>query len=400
VTPTVGDPPPDKQEIVRRVRDFVERELIPRAGRSDHGATVTEMFAPMKQEGLFGLGIRKKYGGAGVDLRTFASTCEEIGRGSMSIAGALNNHLMVAYLLGLFGTEEQRNRFLPYMATGGMQAAFSMAEADSGSDVQAITTRALRDGDQYAIDGTKTWVTNGEVAAVVATLVRTDPTADPASRGMSCILAEKGSPGMTSSEQEESIGDVGVETTTITFKSDRQPVDNLLGDVEGKGCEQMMSALDVGRVNVAAISVGVAQRALELSLAYAQQRKTFGKPIGEHQSVEFLLADMGTRVDAARLMTGRAATVMDAGFDGKVECAMAKTFATEACVFAVSGAMRIHGAHGFSPGQREIARIYRDAPLLLLDQGTNDTQRMIVARALPARFPGAFATPTPRKGLS
>jgi alkylation response protein AidB-like acyl-CoA dehydrogenase len=375
----------EREALVAAVRQFVEGEIIPVARDLEHEDTYPEAIVEkMKSLGFFGLAIPAEYGGAGVDYETYARCCEEIARGWMSITGIINTHFIVAHLLIHFGTDEQRLRFLPRMATGEVRCAFSMSEPGCGSDVQAITTRARRDGDAYVIDGTKMWTTNGERAQMVATLVKTDARADPPHRGMSCILAEKGYPGFRSSRHIDKLGYRGVETTELIFEENRQPVDNLLGGVEGQGFQQMMAAIEVGRVNVAARGVGVAQRAFELAIDYAQQRSAFGRPIAEHQAIQFKLADMATKIAAARLLTLDAARRKDAGERADVECGMAKLFATEVCMEAVAESMRIHGGYGFSR-EFEIERLYRDAPLLVIGEGTNEIQRMIIARGLLRR---------------
>jgi butyryl-CoA dehydrogenase len=373
---------PEQQDVVRAVREFVEKEIIPTAHALEHDDTYpTEIVRQMKELGFFGLAISEKYGGTGLNYLTYAHVCEEIARGWMSITGIINTHFIVGYLLENFGTEEQKKRFLPSMATGEMHGAFSMSEPSCGSDVQAITTRAVRDGDEYVINGNKMWVTNGARSTVVATLVKTDPDADPRYKGMSCILAEKKYPGVTPSAPIEKLGYKGVETTELVFEDNRQPASNLLGGEEGRGFAQMMSAIEVGRINVAARGVGVARRAFELAIVYAQQRRTFGKPIAEHQAIEFMLADMATQIEAARLLTHWAARMKDAGVRADKQCGMAKLFASEACKFVVDQALRIHGGYGYSK-EFDIERLYRDAPLLVAGEGTSEMQRIVIAREL------------------
>ena len=376
----------EQREIVGMVRDFVEREIIPVAHDLEHDDTYPErIVAQMKRLGFFGFAVPEEYGGAGLDYATYAMVCEEIARGWMSITGIINTHFIVSFLVEKFGTDEQRQRFLPRMATGEYHGGFSMSEPNCGSDVQAIQTRAIRDGDDYVINGTKMWATNGEHSTVVATLVKTDPDANPAHRGMSCILAEKQYPGFTASRHIEKLGYRGVETTELVFDNNRQPASNLLGGVEGQGFKQMMAAIEVGRVNVAARGVGVAQRAFELSIDYAQQRHAFGVPIAQHQAIQFKLADMATKIQAARLLTNFAARRKDAGERADIECGMAKLFATETCFEVVGEAMRVHGGYGFSK-EYEIERLYRDAPLLIIGEGTNEIQRVIIAKGLLERY--------------
>jgi len=376
----------EQREIVGMVRDFVEREIIPVAHDLEHDDTYPErIVAQMKQLGFFGFAVPEAYGGAGLDYATYAMVCEEIARGWMSITGIINTHFIVSFLIEKFGTDEQRQRFLPRMATGEFHGGFSMSEPNCGSDVQAIQTRAVLDGGEYVINGTKMWATNGAHSTVVATLVKTDPDAIPPHRGMSCILAEKQYPGFTASRHIEKLGYRGVETTELVFDNNRQPLSNLLGGVEGQGFKQMMAAIELGRVNVAARGVGVAQRAFELAIRYAQQRHAFGVPIADHQAIQFKLADMATKIQAARLLTNFAARKKDAGERADIECGMAKLFATETCFEVVSEAMRVHGGYGFSK-EYEVERLYRDAPLLIIGEGTNEIQRVIIAKGLLERY--------------
>jgi alkylation response protein AidB-like acyl-CoA dehydrogenase len=376
----------EQREIVALVHDFVEREILPAVHQLEHDDEYpTQIVAKMKELGFFGFAIPEEYGGIGLDYETYAMCCEEIARGWMSITGVINTHFIVSYLIDTYGTAEQKQRFLPAMATGAMHGAFSMSEPNCGSDVQAIETRAVRDGDDYVVNGTKMWATNGEHSTVVATLVKTDPGAKPVWKGMSCILAEKVYAGFRSTKHIEKLGYKGVETTELVFEDNRQPVTNLLGGVEGQGFKQMMAAIEVGRVNVAARGVGVAQRAFELSIEYAQQRHAFGVPIAKHQAIQLKLADMATSITAARLMTQMAARKKDAGERADVECGMAKLFATETCFACVGEAMRIHGGYGFSK-EYEVERLYRDAPMLVIGEGTNEIQKLIIARGLLERY--------------
>jgi alkylation response protein AidB-like acyl-CoA dehydrogenase len=333
----------------------------------------------------------------GLDLTTYAMIVEELSRGWISISGIVNTHFIGSYLLMKFGTDEQRQKYLPRMATGEIRAAFSLSEPELGSDVQAIKTSAKRvDGDAYEINGQKMWVTNGLLSTLVFVLVKTDPTAEPRHRGMTCFIAEK-EPGVAQGTGEyagfnvppkiKKLGYKGVESTELVFDGYRCPAENILGGEAaglGRGFAQMMDALEVGRVNVAARGVGIAQRALELALKYAQERKTFGKPIAQHQAIQFKLADMATQIDAARLMTLRAARMKDAGERSELEAGMAKLFASETGHFCVEEALRIHGGYGYSK-EYEIERLYRDAPLLLIGEGTSEIQRMVIGRKLLER---------------
>jgi alkylation response protein AidB-like acyl-CoA dehydrogenase len=323
---------------------------------------------------------------------------EELSRGWISISGIVNTHFIGSYLLMKFGTEEQKQKYLPKMATGEMRAAFSLSEPELGSDVAAIKTAAkkLPDSDTYEINGTKMWVTNGLLSSLVFVLVRTDPTAEPKHRGLTCFIAEK-EPGVSENTGEyagfnvppkiKKMGYKGVESTELVFDGYKCPAANILGGEDqglNRGFPQMMDALELGRVNVAARGVGLAQRALELALRYSQERKTFGKQIAQHQAIQFKLADMATQVDAARLLTHRAARLKDSGERSDIEAGMAKLFASEAGRFCAEECLRIHGGYGYSK-EYEIERIYRDAPLLLIGEGTSEIQRMVIGRKLLER---------------
>lgn len=381
-----NDLPAEKQEIVNWVREFVEKEILPVAHDLEHDDVYPEdIVKQMKELGFFGFAIPEEHGGGGLDMETYAAICEEIARGWMSITGVINTHFIVAYLIEHFGTDEQRQRFLPKLATGEMHGGFSMSEPGCGSDVQAIRTRAVRDDGEYVINGTKMWATNGEHSTVVATLVKTDPDARPAYKGMACILAEKKYPGFSASRKIEKLGYKGVETTELVFEDNRQPAANLLGGVEGRGFQQMMAAIEVGRINVAARGVGVAQRAFELAITYAQERHTFGKPIAQHQAIQFYLADMATKIEAARLLTRKAARLKDSGERVDVEAGMAKLFATEVCMEVVTTAMRVYGGYGFSK-EFPVEQLYRDAPLLIIGEGTSEIQKIIIAKGLLERY--------------
>ncbi|HUY96742.1 MAG TPA: acyl-CoA dehydrogenase family protein [Verrucomicrobiae bacterium] len=374
----------EQAAIVATVRDFVERDVIPVAHELEHRDEFPEaIVVGMRQLGLFGLTIAEQHGGAGLDLVTYARVVEELARGWMSLAGILNTHVITAYLIGEFGSEEQRRRFLPRMATGELRAGFSMSEAQGGSDVQAIRTRARREGDAYLVTGTKMWATNGARAQLVATLVRTSTDREPPHRQLSCLLCEKGE-GFFAGRTIAKLGYKGVETTELIFEDSRQPAANLLGGEEGRGFSQMMAGIEVGRINVAARGVGVARAAFEHAIRYARERHAFGRPIAEHQAIQFKLADMATRIEAARLLTLAAAARKQTGQRSDVEAGMAKLFASEACQEVVLDAMRIFGGYGYST-EYPIERLYRDAPLLIVGEGTNEIQRLIIARGLLAR---------------
>jgi alkylation response protein AidB-like acyl-CoA dehydrogenase len=392
VTTALDDLSEDQREIIGLVRQFVDEQVIPVASELEHEDIFPdEIVAGLRELGIFGFTIPEQYGGLGLDLTTYALAVCEFSRGWMSVSGIINTHFIVANMLMRDGTEEQRERFLPRMASGEMRCAFSMTEPECGSDVQAIRSRAVRDGDDYLVSGQKMWVTNGLRSGMVATLVKTDPDAQPAHRGMSCLLIEKQpgadrEGGLTIPPQLRKLGYKGVETTELVFADHRVPARNLLGGEEGHGFQQMMSGIEVGRVNVAARGVGVAQRAFEIAIRYAQQREAFGRPIARHQAIQFKLAEMGTKIEAARLLMLSAARKKDAGERSDVEAGMAKLFATEICNEVVEDSLRIHGGYGYSQ-EYEIERLYRDAPLLLIGEGTSEIQKLIIARGLLARNP-------------
>jgi alkylation response protein AidB-like acyl-CoA dehydrogenase len=388
----------EQRAICEMVRQFADEQIIPNAEHYDHEDEFPEpIVEQMKELGLFGVTIPEEYGGMGLDLTTYAMIVEELSRGWISISGIVNTHFIGSYLLMKFGSDEQRQKYLPKMATGEIRAAFSLSEPELGSDVQAIKTSAKKvDDDQYEINGQKMWVTNGLRSTLVFTLVKTDPSADPKHKGMTCFVCEK-EPGVGENTgdykgldvppQIKKMGYKGVESTELVFNGYRTPADSILGGEEAglnKGFAQMMDALELGRVNVAARGVGIAQRALELALKYSQERRTFGKPIAEHQAIQFKLADMATQVDAARLLTQRAARLKDAGERSDIEAGMAKLFASEAGRFCVEESFRIHGGYGYSK-EYEIERLYRDAPLLLIGEGTSEIQRMVIGRKLLQR---------------
>jgi alkylation response protein AidB-like acyl-CoA dehydrogenase len=395
---THSDKTDEQRAITEMVRQFADEQILPNAEHYDHEDYFPEpIVEQMKELGLFGVTIPEEYGGMGLDLTTYAMIVEELSRGWISISGIVNTHFIGSYLLMKFGSEEQRQKYLPRMATGEIRAAFSLSEPELGSDVQAIKTKAVkRDDGAYDINGQKMWVTNGLLSTLVFVLVKTDPDADPRHKGFTCFIAEK-EPGVSKNSGDfagltvppkiKKLGYKGVESTELVFDDYRCPAENILGgEAAGlnKGFAQMMDALEVGRVNVAARGVGIAQRALELALRYSQERKTFGKPIAEHQAIQFKLADMGTQVEAARLLTLRAARLKDAGERSDLEAGMAKLFASEAGRFCVEECLRIHGGYGYSK-EYEIERLYRDAPLLLIGEGTSEIQRMVIGRKLLAR---------------
>jgi alkylation response protein AidB-like acyl-CoA dehydrogenase len=380
-----------QQEILGAVRDFVDNEIIPNAQALEHADEYpTKIVEGMKEMGIFGLMIPEEYGGLGESLLTYALCVEEIARGWMSVSGIINTHFIVAYMVMQHGTEEQKRVYLPRMATGEMRGAFSMSEPGCGSDVAAITSKAVRDGDDWVLDGQKMWLTNGGSSTLVAVLVRTDEdAAEGASvyKKMSTFLIEKPVgfgevlPGLTIPGKIDKMGYKGVDTTELVMDGVRLPAAALLGGQPGQGFYQMMDGVEVGRVNVAARACGVAQRAFELGVAYSQQRVTFGKPIAEHQAVLFRLADMATKVEAAHQMMTMAARKKDSGQRNDLEAGMAKYLASEYCRDVVEDSFRIHGGYGYSK-EYEIERLYREAPMLLIGEGTADIQRMIIGRRL------------------
>jgi alkylation response protein AidB-like acyl-CoA dehydrogenase len=339
----------------------------------------------MKELGLFGCLIHPDYGGLGLSTSTYAKIIERISAVWMSVSGVLNSHVIMASAVQRFGTSAQKEEFLPRFATAELRGGIGLTEPDCGTDLQAIRTTARRDGDDYVVNGAKTWITNSYYGNCFALLVKTDPKAEPRHKGMSLLLSEKG-PGFNVSRKLPKLGYKGIDTCELNFENYRVPVDRLIGGVEGRGLQQILGGLELGRINVAARGVGVADAALREAVAYSQIRRTFGQRICEHQAIQLKLADMATRVEAARLLTYRAAEAYDRGERCDMEAGMAKYFATEAAMENSSEAMRIHGANGYSR-EYNIERLYRDAPLLVIGEGTNEMQRIIIAKQLIARNP-------------
>ncbi len=375
-------------EILRTLKDFVDAEVIPHAQELERSDTYPEAIVEgLKEMGVFGLMIPEEYGGLGESLLTYALCVEEIARGWMSVSGIINTHFIVAYMLKQHGTEAQKQYFLPRMAAGEVRGAFSMSEPGCGSDVAAITSKAVRAGNDYVLDGQKMWLTNGGTSTLVAVLMKTDEGADSVYRNMTTFLVEKPAgfgevrPGLTIPGKIDKMGYKGVDTTELVMTGLRLPTDAVLGEAPGRGFYQMMDGVEVGRVNVAARGCGVAQRAFELGIAYAQQRSSFGKPIAEHQAVMFRLAEMATKVEAAHQMMVMAARKKDSGERNDVEAGMAKYLASEYCKEVVEDSFRIHGGYGYSK-EYEIERLYREAPMLLIGEGTADIQKMIIGRRL------------------
>ncbi|HZE30607.1 MAG TPA: acyl-CoA dehydrogenase family protein [Actinoallomurus sp.] len=376
----------EEQAIVEVVADFVDREVRPAARELEHANTYPEeLIERMKELGVFGLTVPEPYGEVNVSKRCYALVTEELARGWMSLAGAVGGHSVVAYLITMFGTEEQKERYLPRMATGELRAAMALTEPAGGSDLQAITTVARREGDHYVVDGAKMWITNARRAGLIALLCKTDPEASPRHRGISVLLIEPG-PGMTVSRDLSKLGYKGVETCEIVFEGFAVPGPAVLGGEEGRGFAQMMRGLEVGRIQVAARALGVGRAALEDSLRYAQEREAFGEPIWRHQSIGNYLADMATRLRAARLLTLDAADLLDAGERCDMEAGMAKLYASEAAMAIALDAVRIHGASGYST-EFDVERYFRDAPLMIVGEGTNEIQRNVIVRQLIGRHP-------------
>jgi alkylation response protein AidB-like acyl-CoA dehydrogenase len=378
----------DQTEILKAVRTFVNEKIIPVAQQLEHADEYpTEIVEGLKELGLFGLMIPEEYGGLGESLLTYALAVEEIARGWMSVSGIINTHFIVAWMLLQHGTDEQKQHYLPKMAEGEIRGAFSMSEPGCGSDVAAIKTKAVKDGDEYVIDGQKMWLTNGGSSNLVAVLVKTDEGAESVYKNMTTFLVDKEAgfgetaQGVTIPGKIDKMGYKGVDTTEMVFEGHRIGADKILGGEPGKGFYQMMDGVEVGRVNVAARGCGVANRAFELGVAYAQQRETFGKKIAEHQAVLFRLAEMATKIEAAHQMMVKAARTKDKGERNDLEAGMAKYLASEYCSQVVEDSFRIHGGYGFSK-EYEIERLYREAPMLLIGEGTADIQRMIIGRRI------------------
>ena len=378
---TASTDPDVRREIIETVRRFVAKEVIPVASEFEHEDRFPEdIVEQMKALGLFGVTIPEEYGGLGLDLLTYVGVIEELAYGWMSLTGIINTHTMVATLLMRHGSDEQKQRLLPSMATGERRGALSLSEPDAGSDTRNVSCKAVRDGDEYIVDGTKAWVTNGERAALVALIARTE-------EGISTFVVEKepgpSFEGISVSKNVGKLGYRGVETVEMSYVGHRVPAANLVGEA-GRGLPQILGVLEVGRINIASRAVGVARAAFDAALAYAQDRVTFGKPIAEHQAIQLKLADMATRLEAARLLTRNAAERKAAGLRCDVEAGMAKLFASETALELAIEAMRIHGGMGYTT-EMNVERYYRDAPLMVIGEGTNEIQRLVIARGLLAR---------------
>jgi alkylation response protein AidB-like acyl-CoA dehydrogenase len=374
----------EEQAVVEVVRHFVDREVRPQVRELEHANTYPEaLIAKMKELGIFGLAIPEPWGEAPVSMPCYALVTAELARGWMSLAGAMGGHTVVSKLLVAFGTPEQRDRYLPRMATGELRATMALTEPGGGSDLQAMTTTAKPVEGGYAVNGAKTWITNSRHSGLIALLCKTDPAAEPKHRGVSILLVEHG-PGLTVSKDLPKLGYKGVESCELVFDDYRAPADALLGEVEGKGFAQMMKGLETGRIQVAARALGVGQAAFDDALRYSQERESFGKPIWQHQSIGNYLADMATKLTAARQLILFAAEKHDAGERCDMEAGMAKLFASEIAMEIALNALRIHGGYGYST-EFDVERYFRDAPLMIVGEGTNEIQRNVIAAQLVKR---------------
>lgn len=374
----------EEKMILDAVDRFLDSEVRPHVHRLDKDDIYPEeIVEKMKTMGLFGCIIDPAYGGMGLSISTYAKIIEQISCVWMSVSGILNSHLIMAWAVQKNGTPEQKAHYLPLFATGALRGGIGLTEPDCGTDLQAIRTTAIRDGDDYVVNGAKTWITNSLYGNTIALLVKTDPKAQPRHKGMSLFIAEKG-PGFNVTRKLEKLGYRGIDTCELQFDNYRVPASCLIGGIEGRGLQYVLNGLELGRINVAARGAGVARAALQEAVLYAQQRKTFGKPICEHQAIQLKLGEMATRVEAATLLVQAAATAFDRGERCDMEAGMAKYFATEAAMENALESMRIHGGYGYSR-EFSIERLYRDAPLLLIGEGTNEMQRIIIAKQLVER---------------
>ena len=374
-----------RSQILATVREFVQREVVPRASKHDREDTYPhELVKQMKELGLFGITVPEEYGGLGLDYTTFAMVFEELAKGWMSITGVIGTHSILTYVVARFGSEEQKREWLPSLAQGERRGALAMTEANAGSDVASLETTAVRDGDEYVVNGAKLFITNGRYSDVVLLMAKTNPDAQPPHHGISALIVEKG-PGFTVGPDMEKLGYRGIDTCELIFQDCRVPAKNLVGYEEGQGFRQVMEGLETGRINIAARGVGVATAAFEHAIRYAQQRKTFGQPIANHQAVQLMLADMATKIRAARLLVYDAAAKKDRGERCDQEAGMAKLYASEMCAQVTLDAMRIHGGYGYIK-DLPLERYYRDAPLMIIGEGTNEIQKIVIARSLLRQY--------------
>ena len=373
----------DEQRAFRSLlRDFVEKEIKPVAGEWERtGRYPTEIVEQMKEMGLFGMTIPEEFGGLGLDMVSFSLVFEELARGWMAIAGILGSHSLSCWMINRYGTDEQKKKYLPELATGKRRSGIGLTEPGAGTDLQGIRTTAKLDGDSYVINGTKMWITNARYANPLPVLCKTDPSATPPHKGMSVILVEQGTPGFTVNRDIGKLGYKGTESCEVVLDNVRVPKENLLGGVEGKGMQQVLAGLETGRLNVAARSVGIAQASYEAALEYSKNRQAFGQPISEFQAIQLKLATMATQTQAARLMVYWAASKADAGERVDMEAGMAKYFASEVAIETSLEAMRVHGGYGYST-EFVVERLYRDAPLMSIGEGTNDIMRTVIAKSL------------------
>ncbi len=376
-----------RSQIVALVRDFVRREVEPVAAELDREDRVPhDLIDQMKELGLFGITVPEEYGGLGLDYTTFATIFEELSMGLMSLSGAIGTHHILTYVLTHYGTEEQKQRFLPDLASGKKRGGLALTEPGGGTDVANLQTTATKDGEEYIINGSKMFITNGRYGDMFCLLARTDRDMEPRHRGLSAFVMERGEPGsgFEVGRDLDKLGYRGLDTVELNFNNYAIPADNLIGEQEGVGFGHVMSGLETGRINVAARAVGVAQAAFNAAIRYAQQRESFGKPIAEHQAIQLKLADMATKIQAARLLVYDAATKKDEGGRIDLESGMAKLFASEVCGEVTMEAMRIHGGYGFIK-ESPVERYYRDAPLMIIGEGTNEVMRLVIARQLLRR---------------
>ena len=374
-----------QNQIVNVVKDFIKKDVDPIASTYEQEDIYPhELIPTMKELGLFGITIPEEYGGMGLDFTTFAKIFEEISKGWMSLSGIIGTHHILSHVISTYGTEEQKNRILPKMATGEIRGALALTEPEAGSDTQNISTVATKDGEEYVINGRKMYISNGEHGNAFALMAKTDPDASPKHRGISCFIFEKPTEGFKVGQHLDKLGYRGIDTCELIFDNCRVPADNLIGGIEGKGFGQVMNGLETGRINVAARAVGVAQAALDAAISYSQQRKTFGQPIAQHQAIQLKLADMATKVHAARLMVYDAAAKKDSGLRNDMEASMAKLFASEICGEVAMEAMRVHGGAGYIK-DLPVERYYRDAPLMIIGEGTNEIMKLLIARRILER---------------
>ena len=368
------------------VREFVRRDVDPVVNYYEHEDIYPqELVDKMAEMGLFGIMIPEEYGGLGLDYTTFALIFEELSKGWMSLTGPLGTHHILAYVISTYGTEEMKQRFLPKMSEGVIRGGLALTEPGGGSDMQNLQTSAVKDGEEYVINGNKMFISNGEHGNAFAVLARTDKTAEPPHRGISCFVVEKPAAGFTVAQKLDKLGYRGIDTTELVFDNVRVSTENLVGEAEGQGFRQVMSGLEGGRINVAARAVGVATAAFDAAIKYAQQRESFGKPIAQHQAIQLKLAEMATNIKAARLLTYEAARKKDSGERVDLEAGMAKLFASEMCGEVTMEAMRIHGGYGYIKDY-PLERYYRDAPLMIIGEGTNEIQKLIIARRLLQKY--------------